>query len=149
MRAHRKICSILLFLFSVYGTVFAQNNKPDPCANAMTQMEMNVCSANEAQKADEHLNRVYGNAMENLQRELTQAGTDLAQMKYSQTAIDDLKAAETAWIKYRDLNCKAAGQQFEGGTIRPSVENMCMSTTTDHRIQEIKQAYERDGRKLE
>ena len=64
-------------------------------------------------------------------------------------AIDELKAAETAWIKYRDLQCEAAGQQYEGGTIRLSVENMCMSMTTEHRIQEIKQAYEDGERKLE
>jgi len=34
--------------------------KGDPCANAMTEKEMNQCSAEEYRKAEAHLNRVYG-----------------------------------------------------------------------------------------
>jgi uncharacterized protein YecT (DUF1311 family) len=86
--------------------------------------------------------------MEYLQEDLAHA-TDQDLKKSAQTAIDDLKAAELAWVKYRDLQCEATGQQYEGGSIRPTIYSSCISMLTEHRIEEIKAAYENGERKLE
>ncbi len=146
---HKEILGLLLLLNAGSGMVSAQTQKPDPCAKDMTQMEMNICSGDEAEKADKRLNLVYRKAMEYLQQDLAQAGTDQSQKKWVQQSIDDLKAAEIAWIKYRDLQCEAAAQRYEGGSIRPLIKNNCMSMATEHRVEEIKAAYENGDRKLE
>ena len=49
--------------------------------------------------------------------------------------------AETAWHTYRDLACKAAGDEYEGGTIRPSIEMGCRLTLTRHHIDELWDVY--------
>ncbi len=75
--------------------------------------------------------------------------SDQGQLQYDATAIGDLKAAQTAWTKYRDLQCLAAGQQLQGGSIQPIVVNKCMILVTRHRIDEMRAAYEIGGRNLE
>jgi uncharacterized protein YecT (DUF1311 family) len=148
MRDYGKVWILSTILMAGSGIATAQNAKPDPCEKATSQADMNDCYGREYQKDDARLNRVYHKAMDFLQKDLAQA-TDQDLKKWAQTAIDDLKAAELAWIKYRDLQCEAAGQQYEGGSIRPMIHSMCLSMTTEHRIDELKQAYENDNRKLE
>jgi uncharacterized protein YecT (DUF1311 family) len=122
-----------------------------PCDKAMSQAEMNMCSGEQYRKADVRLNTVYAKALALMQQSLSDARgrNDKQQEAYEQTAIEKLKAAERAWIQYRDLHCDAAGQQYEGGSMRPMVVSDCLKQTTDHRIEEIKQAYEDGDRKLE
>lgn len=38
-----------------------------------------------------------------------------------QKAVDGLKQAEHDWIAYRDAQCKAAGHQYEGGSMPPMI----------------------------
>jgi uncharacterized protein YecT (DUF1311 family) len=132
-----------------------QSQKPnDPqhaCDDANSQSKMNQCAGEQYQKADARLNSIYRKALETMQKDLSDAqdhkSPDL--IKYSQLAIEKLKAAERAWIQYRDLHCDAAGQQYEGGSMRSMVVSDCLRQTTDHRVEEIKQAYEDGDRKLE
>ena len=49
--------------------------------------------------------------------------------------------AEAAWHNYRDLECKAAGDEYAGGTIRPSIEMGCRLTLTRHHIDELWDVY--------
>ncbi len=112
---------------------------------------MTACSGEQYRRADARLNAVYSKALELMQHNLSdaKAHNDVQQETYERTAIDKLKAAERAWIQYRNLHCDAAGQQYEGGSVRPMVFSDCMKQTTDHRIEEMKQAYEDGDRKLE
>ena len=149
MRDHKRICLLLLLLFAGPGVAVAENAKPYPCEKAVNQADMNECYGKEYQKDDARLNRVYRKAMDYLQHDLALAGSDQAQKQSAQTAIDDLKAAEVAWIKYRDPQCEAAGHQYEGGTMQSMIHSICLAMTTEHRIDELKQAYENGDRKLE
>ena len=149
MCGHKRIWVLFTLLMALPGLAIAQNAKPDPCAKAPNQADMNECYGKEYQKDDAHLNRVYRKAMDYLQHDLAQAGSDQAMKQSAQTAIDNLKSAEFAWIKYRDLQCEAAGHQYEGGTMQSMIHSICMSMATEHRIDEIKQAYENGDRKLE
>jgi len=149
MRDRKRILALLLFLGAGPALATAQSAKPDPCEKATNQAEMNDCYGREYQKDDARLNRVYHKAMDYLQHDLAQAATDQALKQSAQTAVEDLKAAELAWIKYRDLQCEAAGHQYEGGTMQSMIHSICMSMVTEHRIDEIKQAYENGDRKLE
>jgi len=60
-----------------------------------------------------------------------------------------VKVVQKAWIRYRDLHCEAAKSEFEGGSMSPMVWAQCMAMTTNHRIEEIKAAYETGERRLE
>ena len=51
---------------------------------------------------------------------------DERQIKYEETRIASLKEAERTWISYRDIQCKAAAQQYEGGSIAPMAYSQCL-----------------------
>ncbi len=108
---------------------FAQNTKDrakgtlqkDPCGAGASQSDSNQCAGDEFQKADARLNRIYANLLKQMQGPV--------------------------WIQYRDLHCEAARYEYEGGSMSPMVFAQCMATTTGHRIEELKAAY--DERQLE
>ncbi|MGZ4789534.1 MAG: lysozyme inhibitor LprI family protein, partial [Terriglobales bacterium] len=114
-------------------------------------MELDQCAGQQYRKADARLNAIYHKALDLLHADLAEAQNkkDADQIKYVQQAIDKLKAAERAWIQYRDLHCEAARHQFEGGSMSPMIWGFCMAKTTLHRIDELKSAYEDGDRKLE
>jgi uncharacterized protein YecT (DUF1311 family) len=130
----------IVAFFVITLASFAQNTKEGaeetrqkgPCDDAAaTQLDLNKCFAEESHKADGHLNTIYANLLEQMQG----------------AAAQKLKAAERAWIQYRDLHCEAARFEYEGGSMSPMVFAQCMATTTEHRIEDLKAAY--DERKLE
>ena len=134
---------IVLLVLAVFGS--AQNSKQraeesqqkGPCDAAITQLDLNQCYGEQYRNADAHLNKIYGNLLKQLQSEK------------SATAIQKLQAAKKVWIRYRGLHCEAARFEFEGGSMSPMVWAQCMAMTTNHRIEEIKAAYETGERKLE
>jgi uncharacterized protein YecT (DUF1311 family) len=147
-----------LFLLAFFGLLpqDAKNQSlpkksKDPCDSAMTQLELNNCSGDQYRKADAHLNALYGKLMHLLEEDIKRAQNekDEDQRKNSETAIRKLKATEKAWIVYRDLQCDAARFEYEGGSINPSVWAICMKTVTEHRISDLKDAYETPDRKIE
>jgi uncharacterized protein YecT (DUF1311 family) len=101
---------------------FSQNQKPEPCSNAQTQTDMNICWGNEYKAADAKLNQAYRQLVAKLEEE------EKAQ----------LKNAQTAWLKYRDLNCEFVADQYKGGTIRPMIAAICLTDVTNNRTTELK-----------
>lgn len=124
---------------------------PDPCEANATTVDFDTCYADQFKLADQDLNHIYRATIVALEHDLAEARKrpDDSELTYDSTAILDLKSAQTAWVKYRDLHCKAAGQQVQGGSIQPIVINKCMILVTRHRIDEIRAAYEIGGRSLE
>ena len=128
---------VALLFFAVLAS--AQNTKQSPeglpqkgpCDAAATQLDLNQCAGEEFSKADTHLNHIYANLLKQMEG----------------PGLQKLKAAERAWIQYRDLHCDAARYEYEGGSMSPMVFAECMATTTEHRIEDLKAAY--DERKLE
>jgi uncharacterized protein YecT (DUF1311 family) len=96
----------------------------DPCANAQTTAEMRDCAGQEYQKADAALNKGYRELMAKLDDD-------------GQKSV--LKAAQQAWIKYRDANCEFAAYQNRGGTIYPVVYTGCLTSMTTARTKELLQ----------
>jgi uncharacterized protein YecT (DUF1311 family) len=132
-------------------TPVARGAQANPCASATTQAELNKCSGEEHLKADEHLNSVYKNLLRMLQQSAddSKKQKDDGLTKQAETAIQKLRAAQSAWDQYRTLHCGAVKQQFEGGTIAPLEWATCMTETANHRIAELKSGYEIGDRKLE
>jgi uncharacterized protein YecT (DUF1311 family) len=127
------------------------NDPEQACTDSMNQMELDQCAGQQYRKADARLNAIYHKAVDFMHADLADAQNekDADQIKYVQQAIDKLKAAERAWIQYRDLHCEAARHQYEGGSMSPMIWGFCMAKTTLHRIDELKSAYEDGDRKLE
>ena len=96
--------------------------KPDPCADPQSQAEMNMCAGKAYEAADAALNTTY---------------------KKLSALLDDeekaqLKEAENAWIKYRDLNCEFVADQYKGGSMRPMIHGYCLADVTKNRTTELK-----------
>jgi uncharacterized protein YecT (DUF1311 family) len=117
------VLSLSLALLIVTGYVAAQGRKkPEPCADATSQAEMNNCWGNEYKKADVQLNQTY---------------QQLAAM-LEEDDKTELKAAENAWIKYRDAHCDFVADQYKGGTMRPMIHAICLADVTSNRTTELK-----------
>lgn len=119
-----KLAIVLSLLFLLVNlSAFGQGEqKPVPCPNAESQAEMTICWGKEYKAADGTLNQVY--------RQL------VAKLDAEQKA--QLKAAQTAWLKYRDANCEFAADQYKGGSMRPMIAAMCLAEMTTNRTTELK-----------
>jgi uncharacterized protein YecT (DUF1311 family) len=115
-----KLLFTLLLLMNSFA--IAQDQKKDPCADAQSQTEMNICWGKEYKAADAQLNVAY--------REFT------SKLNPEETA--QLKATQLAWIKFRDANCEFVADQYKGGSIRPMIAAMCLADVTNARTSELK-----------
>ncbi|MET3611895.1 uncharacterized protein YecT (DUF1311 family) [Rhizobium aquaticum] len=104
-----------------------------------TQMEMNACSSDDLQKADDELNAVYREAMAFAKSE--DAKTDPQSDDESAVAI--LKKAQREWIRKRDRKC---GQPTaDGGSMQSTEIASCRAELTQQRTEELRSLLE-DGR---
>jgi uncharacterized protein YecT (DUF1311 family) len=115
------------------GLLFCVPASANECFDLATQADMNICSYQDFQKADKELNDLYQQQLKWLPQ---------------QSSKQRLKAAQLAWIKFRDASCLyEAGPQEESGTIWPTEQNSCLSSLTKKRVIELKDylACHRDG----
>jgi uncharacterized protein YecT (DUF1311 family) len=112
---------------------------------------MDDCADFHYKQADAHLNKVYRKAVEYMNDDLVRAQKqgDQKQMRYEETAMASLKEAERTWISYRDIQCKAAAQQYEGGSMAPMIYSQCLTALSKHRTADLKSIYEDGDRKLD
>jgi uncharacterized protein YecT (DUF1311 family) len=122
----------------------APQSKPQPCANANNQMELNECFAKLYESADAQLNLEYNKVVASMKKNLTQAHHDNAadQVTHNETALAKLLTAQRAWLTYRDANCDSVKFQYEGGSIQPMIWSQCMADTTQQRITTLTTAYD-------
>ncbi len=110
----------LMRLIGVCSLISTVGNAID-CSNVVTQMDMNDCAALEFKKADAALNAAY-NTLRKMRNE---------------DEKKQLKEAQMAWIKYRDLDCKQVGLRYQGGSLYPLVINECQMEKTKIRTREL------------
>jgi uncharacterized protein YecT (DUF1311 family) len=95
----------------------------DPCPGSNTQFELNQCAARARDKADAELNKVY--------RELIKdTGT---------TERAKLRAAQLAWLKFRDAQCDYESVGNKGGSIYPMVSSFCQAKLTTARTKQLQE----------
>lgn len=97
------------------------------CSRAPTQMEASRCAADGAAAADAELNAVWARAFAAVK------GTP---------AAEPLRAAQRAWIPYRDLACAAEADLYQGGSIAPMIRAACLERLTRARTADLKPFYE-------
>ena len=115
-------CASLLFPL----TAAAQ---ADCFEKAKTQLESNQCADKQYQEADAELNRVYKAILE----------------KYKKDAlfIDKLRAAQRAWLAYRDAEIEAkyphAGERGYYGSIFPMCDALYRAQLTEERTRKLRE----------
>jgi uncharacterized protein YecT (DUF1311 family) len=111
-----------LLVLTFAAALRAQEQKKEPCADAQSQGEMNICWGKEYKAADAQLNKTYQDFMS----------------KLDESEKAQLKNAQVAWLKYRDTNCEFVADQYKGGSMRPMIAAICLADVTNARTNELK-----------
>lgn len=101
------------------------------CAKAVAQMELTYCAEQEWMTADADLNDAYG-AVRDLMRQV-----DAGLPEDQKGAEANLKAAQRAWITFRDAACAAEGYMMHGGSAEPMVIYGCRARLTESRAEDL------------
>ena len=112
------------------------------CNGDGPQMQLNICSYQEFQRADAAMNvqwRTTTAVMRAQDRQIDR--------RYDRQPgyFDTLLAAQRAWITYRDQHCMSAGFEARGGSMAPLLVNTCMTELTNLRTQQLKSLVEAEN----
>ncbi|HEY6251290.1 MAG TPA: lysozyme inhibitor LprI family protein [Candidatus Angelobacter sp.] len=139
----RLIAAVLFLMAIAWPQQPADNKKPappaDPCAGAQSQMEITNCWEKLASKADADLAALYQKTQKAIRAQM--AEDDASMKTYRQGALEKLRSAQLAWTHYRDAQCAAAEQQFEGGSIAPSIVAGCHKELAEQRMKDLHDTY--------
>lgn len=102
------------------------------CTNAETQQEMNACAEQDWMEADADLNTAYAEAIAIMQL----YDEDLP--KSEKGAEANLRAAQRAWVTFRDAACAAEGWAMHGGSAEPLLIYGCRARLTQQRAVELR-----------
>jgi uncharacterized protein YecT (DUF1311 family) len=133
-----KSLAFILFIFSL--PAFGQDSEPyrNCQKKAKTQSDMNACANQEAARVDASLNDVYHRL--------------LTKVSGQKEAAAKIKAAENAWISYRDAYMEAMypanDKKSEYGSIYPMEANLLRAKLTQRQIialKELDKSYSNEG----
>lgn len=94
----------------------------DPCPGARTQQDLNLCASRAFERADAELNTLY--------RQLLKDAGPAEKAK--------LRAAQLAWLKFRDAHCEYVAFGNQGGSIYPMVYGFCRAEVTGERSRQFR-----------
>lgn len=100
------------------------------CENPVTQLDLNFCSAWEAEVSDRQLNQAYKQLRDQYRKQNNQ---------HSKKQDTYLVNSQLAWIKYRDTHCQWIASRFDGGSAQPMLYSSCIGTVTQQRTNELKE----------
>jgi uncharacterized protein YecT (DUF1311 family) len=127
-----------LALFALAAAAEPKLNCDDP----QTQMEINLCAAEDYKQADAELNRQW-TATAARMREQDKAAYAPKDGRPGYYAA--LLEAQRAWIRFRDLECRVEGYAMRGGSAEPMMISGCLAAVTKARTAQLKEivaAYE-------
>ncbi len=113
-----------------YSLLFARNkaivnttngNYRD-CDHSQTQLELNQCAKQNYQSIEQKLIQIY----QQLRDEIKESNQE-----------QKLILAESAWHKFRKLNCEYVSEAYKGGSIEPQIYFSCFSRLTEERIKHL------------
>ena len=99
----------------------------DLCADAQTSVEMSACLNEHSSRADAKLNQVYRALMSRLDK-----GRQAR-----------LKAAQRAWIAFRDRSAEFASSAEAGGSLASLEYTLALIALTERRTLELEEALQR------
>jgi uncharacterized protein YecT (DUF1311 family) len=127
----KRIPRVALLLLTLVSLPLLSQPSPrtfDACADKKTQAELNSCANEEAKRADAELNSTYR--------------TLLSKAAPRPESVAKIKAAERAWIAYRDAYTEATfpaeNKQAEYGSMYPMLVNLLRAKLTQQQITALK-----------
>ncbi len=117
MRVSLLFLGIGLWIISIFALA------SEPCDGANTQTEINQCTAQAYQVADDKLNAAYQ--------------VFVGQLSSNADSLEKLREAQRAWIGFRDAECAFESSAVEGGSAQPMVRNGCLETLTAARTERL------------
>jgi uncharacterized protein YecT (DUF1311 family) len=102
------------------------------CDKANSTVELNQCALQDQQKVERQLNAVYQETL----KVFASAGEASTKAKL----ID----AQRLWVKFREADCEAEYDKWQGGSIRNVMYSGCMQERAKQRIKEL-QAFQARG----
>ena len=94
----------------------------------MTQADLNDCTALAYEAADEELNLAYGAAL-GAARQFDSWPEGRAEAT--------LRAAQRAWVAFRDAACEAEAALWDGGSAQPMIRSGCLERLTLQRTDDL------------
>ena len=120
-----RLAAILLICLLNTHSFSQKKSKPkNPCQDAMSQGEINMCTRRGFEQADAELLRV----VEKVKFEV----------KGYEGAAITFQIAQEKWLAYRDATCESEAIIYMGGSIRPTILNTCLTSVTLERTQRLK-----------
>jgi uncharacterized protein YecT (DUF1311 family) len=122
-------------MIGLLALAMASATQPDlKCDDPQTQVEMNLCAAEDARKADTELNRQWAitAALMRAQDKAGYAGKD-GRPGYHGALLE----AQRAWIRFRDLECQAEGYAMRGGSAEPMLVSGCRAELARARTKQL------------
>ena len=139
---YRPLALALLLTTALASTGQTEQKKPapppDPCPAATTDVARTNCWKDLANQADAGLNALYHQVQAGIRARIAEDG---AVKEFRERSLEKLKAAQLAWTRYRDAQCDADEQQYEGGTIAPSIRFECIKELSERRSEELRRTY--------
>ena len=118
---------VLTLIFLILPSLLpAQGSVSAACRDAKTTLDMERCASRDLEEAKQDLARYLQEAH---------------RFANGRALLDSTQAA---WERFRDMACRAAGTQDEGGTIRPLVVLNCLMDVTRKRTRELYEHYLRN-----
>ena len=116
-----------MFFLLAIAPLFGQhmNEKDSSCPNAMTTSDMVQCFSKAKDSSNVALAAIYDELLKKLE------GDD----------AERLKAVQRFWTQYRDANCSAERELYEGGTAAPVAYLACLDSMTKARTEELRKTY--------
>jgi uncharacterized protein YecT (DUF1311 family) len=114
----------------------------DPCDARPNQSdeERDNCKMDLAKQATARLDAYYRSIQKALRADLAKGKA----AKWNDSALlAELRDTQTAWARYRDLQCEAETTPYDGGTVTISIKAGCEREKAEARLKELQDTYAR------
>jgi len=127
-------CCLTLFLLALPISAQHMNEKDSPCAGIAVTADLVECLSKARSSADVKLDAMYKRVQQTLR---TRSDT------WPDTKDDAqrLQNAQRLWLQYRDANCAAERDLYNGGTGGPPTYLACMEAMARARTKEMQVMY--------
>ena len=119
------------------ATEYAREKAGD-CPDAVSTLEVRLCMSREVGITEKNYEAYAGAISGTLH--LREPGDEKEPVKTPDVG-QEFDRAEAAWRNYRDAQCRAAGDQYFGGSIAPSIFLYCEQDTTRGHLHEVEKVY--------
>ena len=120
------------------GAAALAEDLPD-CIDPQDQYSMTYCAGVDYEAADAELNELWPD-MVAAARQNDEYVAEQAKSMGVPTTVEALRAAQRAWIAYRDAQCDYEAYEVFGGTAQPMVGSLCLARLTNERVALFRQA---------